>query len=333
MAGTLKVAAGGPEMGVIPEEMYRRAWQRLAPVRPEPGLPSVADVFVNKAVQQRLVADRSGAFRTAFRQYEKGQFADSAATLRALLHSERKDWIAGYLLARAEVAAGDFEAGEQALEEWLAAQLEVPSVALLRIEIQTELALRCYDLVMSRQPDSIRAKMLRAKSYAASVQTDRAIGEYREVLKSHPDVPQIHLAIAQIYADELNWAAVIEELLQELELSPDNGMALALLGHAYAETENTAQAIPVLKKVLDRYPNDANALADLGKVWVRMGNPAKAIEAFERALRLDESQYKLHYRLYRLYGSMGQQELAQTHLKSFSEGEAKRRKPKMITNE
>src|SRR5258708_39565786 len=153
-----KIAAGGQEMGGIPEDRYRREWQRLAAVRPQPGLPNVADVFVNKAVQQRLVADQSGAFQAAFREYERGQFAASAETFRALLQSERRDWIAGYLLARAEVAAGDFDAGEQVLEEWLAAQLEVPSVALLRIEIQSELALRCYDWYCpgSRIPSALR---------------------------------------------------------------------------------------------------------------------------------------------------------------------------------
>src|SRR5262249_17885056 len=97
MAGTLKVTPGGPEVGIIPEAMFRRAWQRLPPVRPEPGLPSVADVLVNRAIQQRIEADRDGVFKAAFRHYERGQFAASAANFRAALESGLRDWITGYL--------------------------------------------------------------------------------------------------------------------------------------------------------------------------------------------------------------------------------------------
>src|SRR5260370_8042956 len=72
-----KIAAGGQEMGGIPEDRYRREWQRLAAVRPQPGLPNVADVFVNKAVQQRLGADPAGAFYPPFPHLSWPQFSRS----------------------------------------------------------------------------------------------------------------------------------------------------------------------------------------------------------------------------------------------------------------
>src|SRR5579862_1533428 len=239
---------------------YLVLWAQLGQVRPDPNLPRIADTYVNKLVQGQMAADATGGIAAAVASFEKGDYLAAETSLKAMRISGRY-WIVSYFLARCYVGMGDWEAAEKVLETSLTKQLKVPSVAFLKLEIQSELALRCYDLVLSKQPDSNAARILRAKSLAAANNPDKAIEEYRGLLQAQPGILQVHLGIAQIYADQLNWPGAIEELNKEIELSPENGLALALLGHACAESDQADLAVPILMKVLARYPRDASALA------------------------------------------------------------------------
>jgi tetratricopeptide (TPR) repeat protein len=304
---------------------YLVLWSQLRHARPDPHLPRIADTYIDKLVLEQMHVDSTGILRAAVALYEAGDYQAAGARLESAIRKPGTHWVLHYLLARCYVDAGDFEAAEKVLETSLAGQSNVPSVVFLKLEVQSELALRCYDFVLSKQPESNAARILRAKSFAAANNPDKAIAEYREILQAQADLPEVHLGIAQIYADQLNWQGAIEELHKELMISPENGLALALLGHACAESDQADEAVPILTKVLARYPRDANALADLGKSFAQKGNTEMAIRYFERAVLYDPSRYKIHYRLFQLYQSAGRAELARKHLTVFQAEDAKRR--------
>lgn len=314
--------AGSP--GACPEpKPYLQAWKELGPVHPDPVLPRIADSAVNRMLLEQSAADRTGVLKVAVERFQEGDYQGAIQRIQSL-PSAHVHWALAYLLARCYIATGRYEAAEQLIETTLGPQLGVSSVAMLKLEVQSVLALRCYDVVLSKQPDSNRARLLRARALAAANKTDQAIDEYREILRSEPDLPQVHLGIGQIYADRLDWPGAIEELKQELALSGENGLALALLGHAYAETDQANSALPVLLKVLAEHPRDSRALADLGKVYAHNGETLKAIAAYEKAVQNDGSQYRLHYRLFHLYRAAGRPELARRHLSIYQAEDAKR---------
>ncbi len=325
-------AMATPDPGAEQQEKrdYLVLWSQLRQVKPDSGLPKVADTPINKLVREQMAADQSGTLRAAVASFEKGDFQAAEALVETAMRGPGKHWIYSYLLARCYTSTGDFDAAEKVLEGPLAGQSNVPSVVFLKLEVQSELALRCYDFVLSKKPESNAARILRAKSLAAANHPDEGIEEYRRVLEAQPDLPAVHLGIAQIYADQLNWPGAIEELHKELALDPENGLALALLGHACAESDQADKAVPILTKVLARYPHDANALADLGKSFAQKGNSKKAIQYFESALKYDPSRYKIHYRLFQLYQAAGRTELAREHLTAFQAEDAKHRADAII---
>jgi len=304
---------------------YLVLWAQLGEARPDPGLPRIADTYIDKLAREQMALDATGALRAAVASYQKGDYHAAESALQAAMRTPGTHWIFAYLLARCYVGEADFDAAERVLETSLAKQSNVASVVFLTLEVQSELALRCYDFVLSKQPESNAARILRAKSFAAANNPDKAVEEYRQVLQAQPDLPEVHLGIAQIYADELNWPGVTEELNKELHLSPENGLALALLGHAYAESDQPDDAVPILTKVLARYPRDASALADLGKSFAQKGDAEKAIQFFERAVLYDPSRYQIHYRLFQLYQSTGRAEAARKHLSVFRAEDDKHR--------
>ena len=268
-----------------------------------------------------LQAGKPAILRSAVALYEKGDYAGAAHSLRPQVRFSH--WVVAYLLARSCLDANDPGGAEEILEKYLTAQFRLPSVALLRLETQSQMAARSYNAVLAKAPESNQARLLQAKSLAAENHVDAAIEQYRVILSTEPDLAQVHLAIGELYLDQSRWASAAEEFVQELRISPENSLALALLGHAYTEEDQPDRAIPVLEKVLVRFPKDAKTLGDYGKALAQKGETDRAIAVFERALKADSSQYRIHYRLFQLYRSTGQDELARRHLSMFQAEEAK----------
>ena len=304
------------------KDSIRKLWESLPKVRLEGAWPGIADQLVNEAVKKRLKLSHASVFEDAVRLYRKGDYRRAAERISDGAKQQPADWLSAYVATKAYILASDYDNAEEEFDERLQTHLQIPSVALLRLEIESQLAMRCFELVLAKDPDSQRAKLILAKSHAVAGRIEDAISTYREVLKQAPDTLGIHLAIGQLYEDQLNWHAAADELKSELALGPENALALAHLGHVYTELQDADQAIPILTQLLSIHANDGRAYGDLGKAWTMKGNTLKAIEAFERAVRYDPSQNNLHYRLFQLYSKTGDNARARSHLTAFKAGEA-----------
>ena len=308
------------------KKTFERLWQALPGIRVEASVPNVADAFVNQALRKELNRTRNSNFRKSIGLYLKGDYRLAAQELKERTQTSVDEWASAYVLARSYLLGDDQNAAQEVLAARLSSYFHFPSIALLRLEINSQLALKCFDQVIAKQPESFRARILRAKYYAASNQPTDAIAEYQEILNLSPDRTGIHLGIGQLQSDRLDWPAAIQSFQAELALNPDNALALAHLGHAYTMNRDADKAIEVLRTLLKTHPTDGEAYLDLGKVLAMNGETRRAIKAFEQALLYGGGDYSVHYRLFQLYNKVGEKDLAQMHLTKFKEEEAKKRK-------
>jgi tetratricopeptide (TPR) repeat protein len=300
-------------------------WRRIPEIHPKAAAPAVADSFVNQALAEREKLPGNAQLRAALHLYAQGKYEEAAKKL-AVARAITLDWSWSYLWALSYERAGNHEEAEQVFAKRLLPFMPIPSVSFLAVRIESVMALKCLEDVLSAQPDSYTAKLLLGKYHAAENQDDLALAEYQEALKLAPNQLGIHLAIGTVYASQLQWPRAIEEYRAELVLDPVNSIALAQLGHALTETHDASSAGPVLQQALHANPSDSAAYIDLGKVWEMQGQNDKAIQAYESALRYDPTQLNLHYKLSRLYQKQGQSERAQKELAAFRAGEAQQQK-------
>lgn len=307
------------------KEAFLRLWQGVPAVDTAEALPAVADGTLNRMLKKALLSKSAGDLKAAVKLYLQGNYTAAAYKLRPRVGRHADHWLSAYLLARCHLLISDYNAAQDVLETHLIPFLNLQSVALLRVTIESRLALQCFDWVVAHQPNSYLAKLLLAKFNAACRRDKEAIATYQEVLKLAPNRLGVHMAIGQIYEDQLDWVPAIEEYEAELALNPDNAMALVHLGHAYTEAQDPDRAIPTLNRLLESHPTDGGAYADLGKAWALKGDTRKAIASYEQALRYDPDQNELHYRLFQLYRKIGEVGLAQSHLAAFKEGESRQK--------
>jgi tetratricopeptide (TPR) repeat protein len=306
------------------KKVFLRLWQAIPPVQRTAGLPAVADEFVNHALKGQLALETNGDLAKSVQLYLQGEYDKAVVTLRPRVDRHADEWLSAYLLARCYLWISNDDDAQIVLETHLPPYFNLQSVALLRAEIESRLALRCFNWVLEHRPDSCLAKLLLAKSDAAAGQAQEAIALYQEALKLDPGRLGIHLAIGQIYEGELHWEPAIAEYQAELALNSENARALMHLGHVFTQVDDPERAIQALDKLLESNPTDGEAYADLGKAWTLKGDTQKAIAAYEQALRYDPDVDELHYRLFTLYTKQGDSARAHSHLAAFKEAESKK---------
>jgi len=307
------------------KEVFRSMWKAIPTVEEVTGLPPIADEPVNRALKKQMSLAKAADLRAAVQLYLRGDYSQAIKLLGQSVDHHMDKWLSAYLLARCFLMKSDYDAAQATLEADLASYFDLPPVALLRVEIESQLALRCFNWVVAHRPDSYLAKILLAESYAAARQDKEALAVYEEALKLAPQRLGIHLAIGRIYESQLQWESAIQEYQAELVLDSNNAMALAHLGHVCTEARDPDRAIQVIERLLENNPTDGQAYEDLGKDWTLKGDTGKAIAAYERALQYVPDEYDVHYRLYNLYMKAGETVRAQNHLAEFKAGEARKR--------
>ena len=175
---------------------------------------------------------------------------------------------------------------------------------------QYNCVLEQYKQILTANPESAQAHMLAGEALDAMKQTPEAIVEFQAAEKAAPTEPNVHFGLGYLLWKEHRYQEAEGEFKLEIENEPTHAAALAYLGDTEMKLEHTAEGEADLRRALHQPGAIEMAWLDLGIVLADEGKNDEAAQDFEQAIQMDPNGVDAHWRLARLYQSMGKTEEA-----------------------
>jgi tetratricopeptide (TPR) repeat protein len=151
-----------------------------------------------------------------------------------------------------------------------------------------EIALREYQVAVSRRPDLPELHVGLAKAYEELKFDAEAIASYRQALKLDPQYQGVHLNLGHLLQKRGDLHEARSCFEAALQLNPDSVKSLFNLGVTLDQLGDSTAAEHYFRKALELEPAEldsafAHARASLGILLSRRGDFASAISHFERS--------------------------------------------------
>jgi tetratricopeptide (TPR) repeat protein len=145
---------------------------------------------------------------------------------------------------------------------------------------------------------------------------DEAIAAYRQALRLEPEEPEAHFNLGFLAMRRLDYRTATEEYEKTLSLNPQYpGLELALCVSVY-KLGDFPRADSLCRKAVIRDPGSAPAHHYLGLVMSKREAWQPAVQELRAAIRLDPSDYQMHYALAQALRKAGQPDEATAELES-----------------
>ena len=239
------------------------------------------------------------------RAFHRGDYARASALAAERLKAQPADTQARIVLARAEAAAGRFEAAYAGFREAVA--LDPRSVdALYYLGVTAgALAQSEYERLLALAPGSARAHQLLGQSYGAQGRTAEAEAELEAALAAGPPTAEVLVALGDLRRSRLDFVEARADYSRAIGLAPDSYDALYGIGACDSYAGDHASAIGFFRRALRRAPDSAPARLALGISLLQKGDAAAAVTELEQAARLEPRMRQAYYQLGRAYQSLG----------------------------
>ncbi len=295
-------------------------------------LPAVGPADINPLAQRGIALSHAGQYGGAAECYRKvlaidpkipqiqlnlglaefkqGRFDKAIEPFRAVLALEPKNRQAETLLGMSCYGARKF----QEASEGLAAALDAdPANAQLHFYLaqsllwskQYDKAMKQFEWLERNQPDSPGTHVLMAEALDGLSRPDDAIAELKQAAEKSPSEPGLHFAMGYIHWAHHQDDDAEREFRIELAHDPASARSMAWLGDVAIRRNDAKTALPLLEKAVKLEPGIRIAHLDLGIVLSDTPQRDRAVRELREAIRLDPSQPDAHYRLARVYKSLG----------------------------
>lgn len=121
--------------------------------------------------------------------------------------------------------------------------------------------------------------------------------------------------LGQLYRIRGPMTNAVASFEQALKLRPDDVAAMVFLGEAYLSEGRVDEADALFKKALLSQPKLVPALFGIGRVQLERKQYAEAVKTMEECLVLDPRGTAVHYPLAMAYRGLGNNQLADAHIK------------------
>ena len=257
-------------------------------------------------------------------EFKQAHFEAAIAPLNAALAADPQNMQARTLLGLSCYGAKRFAEAAKYLEP--VSKSDPANTELHRVLAQSCLSAKEYSCalaefrqILERDPDSAAAHMLSGEALDGLGRTVEAIPEFEAATKTAPREPNVHFGLGYLYWKLHKYDEAKTEFETELTIDPGHAQSLAYLGDIELKKNAPDKALPLLQKATQMRNDIRIAYLDIGAILSDQKKYRAALAALRRAEKLDPAQPDAHYRLARLYRSMGDTAAAQQEFAKVNE--------------
>jgi serine/threonine protein kinase/tetratricopeptide (TPR) repeat protein len=157
---------------------------------------------------------------------------------------------------------------------------------------EAQRALTDFDRALALDPADADALREKARAYEALGRASEAEETFKKAVSLRPGYWGNHSQLGAFYFRQARYADAEQAFREALRLTPDNVRVLASLGGVLQTVGRDDEAVAVLQRSLALRPT-YRAASNLGALEFERGRYAESARAFERALALDDSDFRV----------------------------------------
>ncbi len=165
--------------------------------------------------------------------------------------------------------------------------------------------LDAYHRLVALNAESAEADMLVGEALDEMKDPVGAIRELRAAVAADPKEPNVHFGLGYLLWTKGQYPEAASEFQAEIANDPHHVLATLYLADAEMQMNQMEVARPLLEQIQKTNPGIAMQHLDLGIVYAEEDRKQEARTEFETAIKIAPTNVNAHYRLARLYRSMG----------------------------
>lgn len=175
---------------------------------------------------------------------------------------------------------------------------------------QYQCVLDTYHEILILNAESAEADMLAGEAFDELKDDVGATQMFRDAVKANPKEPNVHFGLGYLLWVHKQYAEAAREFKAELENDPKHAQSMVYLADADIQTNQVGDAVPLLEAAIEIDPSLALAHLDLGIVASQTGRNEEALRELTIAERMTPDDVNVHWRLARLYRTLGNKDQA-----------------------
>ena len=167
-----------------------------------------------------------------------------------------------------------------------------------------------YHEILTLNSESAEADMLAGEALDEMKDNEGSTKMFRAAVSANPKEPNVHFGLGYLLWTQKIYPEAAQEFNLELANDPQHVQSLVYLGDTEIQLNQPADARPVLEKAVRLDPAQPLAHLDLGILLGDAGDNAGALHELTLAEKLNPNEVNVHWRLARLYRTLGKKEEA-----------------------
>ncbi|MGB9032065.1 MAG: tetratricopeptide repeat protein [Acidobacteriaceae bacterium] len=176
---------------------------------------------------------------------------------------------------------------------------------------QYQCVLDVYHQILTLNAESAEADMLAGEAYDEMRDHADAIEQFRNAVKTDPKEPGVHFGLGYLLWCQSQFDEAAQQFQLESQNAPNDAESLAYWADSEVRLNHPDVARPIVEKALQLNSRQELPWLDLGIIDATAAHNDDALREFKTAARLAPSDVQPHWRLARLYQSMGDHVQAQ----------------------
>ena len=175
---------------------------------------------------------------------------------------------------------------------------------------QSQYVLDVYHRILAINPESAEADMIAGEALDQMKDNAGAVQMFRDAAKANPKEPNVHFGLGYLLWTQKRYPDAVSEFQAELANDPNHAQSMLYLADSDIQLNDVAAAEPLLEKAKALDPSLPLEVLDLGIVYAETGRNQDALRQLEKARELLPDDVDVHWRLARLYRTLGRMDAA-----------------------